>query len=81
MFLWCFQIGRNSISLANAIPANLEIHRPFKHVGILNRIIGSGVRTGHADEVAQLGKEQAVVGAFSTTGKFPAGFKFRISHR
>ncbi len=58
----------------------VKLHRPFEYVGILSGVVGRGVGAGYANEVAKVLQKQAIIGAFGTASRFPAGFKFRISH-
>ena len=59
----------------------VKLNRPFKYVGILGGVVGSRIRVGNADKITEVLQKHTVVGTFSTARRFPAGFKFRISHR
>lgn len=43
----------------------------LEDIGILLGIVGGGFRTIHADEVAKLGEEKLVIGAFGRAGGNP----------
>ena len=82
-----FGLQHETAAFVEVNPANtsfavvVELNGPFKYVGILRGIISGWVRPGNADEVAKVLQKQTIVGAFSTSGRFPAGFKVRIGHR
>ena len=44
----------------------------LEDIGVLGVIIDGGLGAGYANEVAQFGKEQLVIGAFSGAGMLPA---------
>ena len=48
-------------------------HAALEHVGVVARVVASGVGARQAEEFAQLGEEELVVGALAAAGVLPAG--------
>ena len=50
-----------------------ELHAALEHVGVVAGVVAGGVGFGRAEQVAQLGDEELVVGALRARSSDPAG--------
>jgi hypothetical protein len=57
---------------AGSAVAVVEVNGAFKDVGVLRIVGNGGIGTGDAEDVAEFGEEELVIGAFGCAGVLPA---------